>query len=114
MWNNWAMEPIDVRALEAFLERSRSVRAGSGRIGLRYTELHERVGKEWRRSLTETTAAIDGHGVEHPVMLARLDRLSRQGGRSRDVQPAKSLLADGYGISRGDVFWKGWEACPSG
>ncbi|HEX3330055.1 MAG TPA: hypothetical protein VHS27_09040 [Gaiellales bacterium] len=108
------MEPIDVRALEAFLERSRSVRAGSGRIGLRYTELHERVGKEWRGSLTETTAAIDGHGVEHPVMLARLDRLSRQVGRTPDIEQAKSLLADGYGISRGDAFSKVWEACRSG
>ena len=98
------MNTVDVRALEALLERSRSVRAESGRIGRRYTELHERVGKEWRRSLTEATAAIDEQGVEHPVMLARLDRLSRRVGRSPEIEQAKSLLADRYGISRGEAF----------
>lgn len=104
MWNNWAMEPFDVRALEALLERSRSVRAESGRIGVRYTELHDRVGREWRRSLTETTAAVDSQTAEHPVMLARLDRLSRRVGRSPEIEHAKSLLADRYGISRGEAF----------
>ena len=98
------METFDPRALSALLERSRSVRAESGRIAARYAEICEHIGVERRRSLTQTTAAVDCETAVHPVMLARLDRLSVQVGRSPEIERAKSLLADRYGISRGEAF----------
>ena len=94
----------DPGGLDALLERSRSVRAESGRIAARYSEIREHIGLERRRSLTRTTEAIDREVVAHPVMLARLDRLSVQVGRSLEIEEAKSLLAERYGISRGEAF----------
>jgi len=98
------METSDPRALDALLERSRSVRAESVRIAARYAEIREHIGLERRRSLTRTTEATDRENAVHPVMLTRLDRLSRRVGRSAEIEQAKSLLADRYGISRGEAF----------
>jgi hypothetical protein len=98
------METSDPRALFALLARSRSVRAESARIVARYGEIREHIGVERRRSLTETTAAVDCKTRVHPVMLARLDRLSMRVGRSPEIEQAKSLLTDRYGISRGEAF----------
>lgn len=98
------MEISDPRALDALLERSRSVRAESARLVARYAEIREHIRVERRRSLSGTTAEIDREGASHPVMLARLDRLSGQIGRSPEIEQAKSLLADRYGITRGEAF----------
>jgi hypothetical protein len=104
MWQNRCVEFPDPRAQEALLERSRSVRAESGRIAARYAEIREHIGLERRRSLTRTTESIDREVVAHPVMLARLDRLAVQVGRSPEIERAKSLLAERHGISRGEAF----------
>jgi AmiR/NasT family two-component response regulator len=37
-------------------------------------------------------------------MVARLDRLSARIGRSPEIEQAKGLLADRYGITRGEAF----------
>jgi AmiR/NasT family two-component response regulator len=37
-------------------------------------------------------------------MVARLDRLSAQIGRSAEIEQAKGLLAGRYGITRGEAF----------
>jgi AmiR/NasT family two-component response regulator len=54
--------------------------------------------------LTETTAVIDGQTAGHPVMVARLDRLSSRIGRSAEIEQAKGVLALRYGITRGEAF----------
>jgi uncharacterized tellurite resistance protein B-like protein len=95
---------IDQAALNLLFERCRSVRAESSRLAARSTEVHEHLGQERRRSLTETTAVIDSETVGHPVMVARLDRLSARIGRSPEIEQAKGLLADRYGITRGEAF----------
>jgi AmiR/NasT family two-component response regulator len=91
-------------ALGALLDRSRSVRAESARLMARYAEIREHIGQERRRALTQTTAVIDTETVGHPVMVARVDRLSAQIGRSADIERAKALLARRYGITRGEAF----------
>jgi hypothetical protein len=91
-------------ALDTLLQRSRSVRAESGRIAVRYADLHARIDAERRRSLLEATAAADNGIRGHPVMLARLDRLSERVGRSPEIEQAKGILAERYGISRGEAF----------
>jgi hypothetical protein len=98
------METLDLSTLNALLERSSSVRAESSRLALRYSEVRERVGQERRRSLSETTAVIDCQTAGHPVMVARLDRLSSRIGRSAEIEQAKTLLAGRYGITRGEAF----------
>ena len=98
------METSDPRVLAALLERSRSVRAESARIGARFTAVCEHIQSEKRRSLAGTTAEIDREGPAHPVMLARIDRLSERIGRSPEIEQAKSLLAARYGITRGEAF----------
>jgi AmiR/NasT family two-component response regulator len=98
------METADHPPLSALLERSRSVRAESSRLAGRYSEVRDRIGQERRRSLTETTAAIDCQTTGHPAMVARLDRLSSRIGRSAEIEQAKGLLAGRYGITRGEAF----------
>jgi hypothetical protein len=98
------VETLGNPALSALLERSRSVRAESTRLMARYVDIREHIGKERRRSLSETTAVIDGQTAGHPVMVARLDRLSSRIGRSAEIEQAKALLAGRYGISRGEAF----------
>jgi AmiR/NasT family two-component response regulator len=98
------METADHTPLIVLLERSRSVRAESARLGARHSEVRERIGEERRRSLTETTAAIDCQTTGHPAMVARLDRLSARIGRSAEIEQAKGLLAGRYGITRGEAF----------
>ena len=98
------METVDNPSLSALLERSRSVRAESSRLAARYSEINEHLGRERRRSLTETTAVIDGQTAGHPVMVARLDRLSSRIGRSAEIEQAKGVLALRYGITRGEAF----------
>lgn len=98
------MEMPDHPSLSALVERSRSVRAESSRLAARYSEINEHVGRERRRSLAETTAVIDGQTAGHPVMVARLDRLSSRIGRSAEIERAKGLLAHRYGITRGEAF----------
>lgn len=90
--------------LSALVERSRSVRVESSRLAERYSEISDRIGQERRRSLTETTAVIDCQTAGHPVMVARLDRLSSRIGRSAEIEQAKALLASRYGITRGEAF----------
>lgn len=80
------------------------MRAESGRIAVRYADLHARIDAERRRSLLEATAAADNGIRGHPVMLARLDRLSERVGRSPEIEQAKGILAERYGISRGEAF----------
>ena len=90
--------------LSALLERSRSVRGQSSRLAARYSEIHDTIGQERRRALTETTAVVDNETAGHPVMVARLDRLSSRIGRSAEIEQAKALLAGRYGITRGEAF----------
>jgi AmiR/NasT family two-component response regulator len=52
----------------------------------------------------ETTAVVDCQSSGHPVLLARLDRLSARIGRSPEIEEAKSVLAGRYGITRGEAF----------
>lgn len=98
------METVDHLPLGALLERSRSVRAESSRLAVRCSEITEHLGQERRRSLTETTAVVDRQTAGHPVMVARLDRLSSRIGRSAEIEQAKGLLASRYGITRGEAF----------
>lgn len=98
------METVDHPALNALLERSRSVRAESSRLAARYSQIRDNIGQERRRSLTQTTAVIDGETAGHPLMVARLNRLSARIGRSPEIEEAKSMLAARYGITRGEAF----------
>jgi uncharacterized tellurite resistance protein B-like protein len=98
------VETADHPPLRTLLERSRSVRAESARLAERYSEIQEHVGQERRRSLSETTATIDTQSSAHPVLAARLDRLSARIGRSPEIERAKALLAERYGITRGEAF----------
>jgi AmiR/NasT family two-component response regulator len=54
--------------------------------------------------VSETTAAVDRQDGSDPLMLARLDRLAGGLGRSPEIEQAKGMLADRYGISRGEAF----------
>jgi hypothetical protein len=98
------MDTVDHPPVTTLLERSRSARAESRRIGERRAEILEHVGQEKRRSLSETTARIDRETTGHPTMIARLDRLSSRIGRSAEIEHAKALLASRYGITRGEAF----------
>lgn len=86
------------------IERSRAVREESARIGAQRAAVHEGVGAERRRSLLMTTAAVDSEVSGHPVMLARLDRLSSTLGRSPEIEQAKAMIAARHGITRGQAF----------
>jgi ANTAR domain-containing protein len=94
----------DAAALHALFTRSGSARAESRRIGARYLAILESIAAERRRSVSETTAAVDRQGGVDPLMLGRLDRLAVDVGRSPEIEHAKGLLADRYGISRGEAF----------
>jgi AmiR/NasT family two-component response regulator len=95
---------MDDAILIELIERSREVRAESLRIAARQAQIREHVGAERRRSLLMTTAVVDREVVGHPVMLARLDRLSVSLGRSPEIERAKAMIAERYGISRGQAF----------
>jgi ANTAR domain len=98
------METVDHPGLDALLERSRSVRAESSRLAARYSEIRDTIGRERGSSLTPTTAAIDGQTAGHPLMVARLNRLSTRIGRTPEIEEAKTMLAGRYGITRGEAF----------
>jgi uncharacterized tellurite resistance protein B-like protein len=95
---------VDQAALRDVIERSRAVREESVRIVLNGADVLQHVGAEQRRSLLETTAALDREVTGHPVMRARLDRLALRLGRSPEIEQAKALIADRYGITRGEAF----------
>jgi hypothetical protein len=66
---------------------------GAGRIrrlAARYSGVREHVGRERRRSLSATTAAIDIQTAGDPVMLRRLERMSARIGRTTEIQQAKA------------------------
>jgi ANTAR domain-containing protein len=94
----------DRSAMTLLLERSRSARAESRRLAARYSGVREHVGRERRRSLSATTAAIDVQTAGDPVMLRRLERMSARIGRTTEIEQAKALLAGRYGITRGEAF----------
>jgi ANTAR domain-containing protein len=92
------MPPISV------IEHSRRVRADSDRIVRAFTDTRHRVREGRRIALEMTTAAVDCKAPQHPLMAARLERLSQAIGRSPIIEQAKALLAEQYGISRGEAF----------
>lgn len=96
--------PVDNAAPITVIEHSRLVRADSERIGRAFTETRRRVRDGRRIALEMTTAAADRKAPQHPVMTARLERLSLAMGRSPLIEQAKGLLAERYGISRGEAF----------
>lgn len=96
--------PVDSTALQTIMRRSRDVRQESLRIVARRAEIYEHIGAERRRSLLMATAAVDREVTGHPVMLARLDRLSATLGRSLEIEQAKAVIAARYGITRGQAF----------
>lgn len=98
------METVDHPALDALLERSRSVRAESSRLAARCSAVRDAMDQEQRRSLMRTTAVLDRQTAGDPYLVARLDRLSAAVGRSPEIERAKSLLARRYGITRGEAF----------
>jgi hypothetical protein len=86
------------------VENGRRVRADSERIGRDVTVTRLRVLTGRRLALDMTTAAVDRKGAPHPLMTARLERLSVWMGRSPLIEQAKAVLAQQYGISRGEAF----------
>jgi hypothetical protein len=94
---------MDVADPVGVLERSRRVRSDSERIGRAFVETRRRVRDGRRTALAMTTTAVDGC-APHPLMAARLERLSIAVGRSPAIEQAKSLLVEQYGISRGEAF----------
>jgi AmiR/NasT family two-component response regulator len=95
---------VDEASRNRVLMRSREVRQESARIGAHRAEICEWISAERRRSLLVTTAATDAEVSGHPVMLARLDRLSTTLGRSPEIEQAKAMIAARYGVTRGQAF----------
>ena len=86
------------------IDYSRRVRADSERIGRVLTQTQQRILDDRRVAFEMTTAAVDRKPPSHPLMTARLERLSVAMGRSPLIEQAKGILVDQYGISRGEAF----------
>jgi len=80
----------DRSAMTLLLERSRSARAESRRLAARYSGVREHVGRERRRSLSATTAAIDIQTAGDPVMLRWVERLFVQIAPTTEIEQAKA------------------------
>ena len=95
---------MDTLHTESILDRSRASRSRAAGLAEAIAATRARVTAERRRSLITTTEAADGPLPGHPVMLSRLARLSASAGRSPEIERAKLLIAERYGISRGEAF----------
>lgn len=103
MWNNSGVAAITEFQAGLF-EESRRIRAQSERVLRDLEDTLEWVRERQRRDLERTTAVVDAVPAPHPVMTARLERLSRNVGRSPVIEEAKTALAQDYGITRGEAF----------
>ena len=95
---------MDAATRVMMISRSREVRAASERIAREVGALRERFEANQRTALEMTTAFVDRTVRPHPVMAARIERLSKRMGRSIAIEQAKGCLAEQYGITRGDAF----------
>ena len=98
------MADSDATPALALIAHSRGVRANSVRLSGTFSEMRRRVDDNRRTALQMTTAAVDRGLPVHPVMAARLQRLSAGVGRSPVIEQAKAALAEQYGISRSEAF----------
>ena len=103
LWKNSSMA-LTEDVHHSLFEESRRIREQSERVLRDLAETLERIRERRRRDLERTTAVVDAMPGPHPVMTSRLERLSRNVGRSPVIEEAKTLLAEEYGITRGEAF----------
>ena len=76
----------------------------SEELGAHVADTLTRVFDGRKRALEATTMAVDAQRTGHPVMVARLGRLSAAVGRNPVIEDAKGILAAQYGMTRGEAF----------
>ena len=97
-------ERVDAATRVWVIGRSRDVRAASELLAQDVARLRDRFVENQRTAFETTTAVVDRTVRPHPVMTARIERLSERMGRSLAIEEAKGRLAEQYGITRGDAF----------
>jgi hypothetical protein len=95
---------MDRSEIALIVEGCQRARHDSEQLITRVADTVARVFDGRKRALEATTVIVDAQSTAHPVMVARLGRLSASVGRSPVIEDAKGILAAQYGMTRGEAF----------